>query len=185
MEFLFYESSKIVGKRWWRLFGLLFNNSFLVIAIYRIDRSLYLLLGSAWAFLRFLLSPIAFLAGPWTGRGQCTIHYQAEIGKGLRILHPEFGIVVTSATVAGKNLILTGGNLIGSKGKQLEKGDILIGDGVLLGGNAILLGPIKVSDNVKIGAASIALEDIQADDVVFGVPAQSLFRRRNSKFKKG
>lgn len=174
IDFLIYETSKIVNNRWWRLFGVLFSNSFLVIAIYRIDRSLFLLFGNLWAFLRFVLSPFSFLFGPWSGRWQCTIHYQADIGKGFKVLHPELGIVITKYTIAGENFTLTGGNLIGSK-RKCEFGDISIGNNVLLGGNATVLGPIKIKDNVKIGAGSVALKDIQTNDVVFGVPAKSLF----------
>jgi len=42
----------------------------------------------------------------------------------------------------------------------------------------VVLGPIKLEDNVKIGAGSVALNDTRANDVVFGVPAVSLFRRK-------
>ena len=178
IEFLVHEFNKIVGRNWSTALGFLFGASFITIAVFRIDRCLFLLLGKPWVFLRALFSPIAFLIGPWTARGHCSIDYQAEIDRGLQILHPELGIFVTAQTIAGKNLILTGGNLIGSKRRNVKKGDIIIGDDVLLGANAVVLGPIKIDNNVKIGASSIAMNDIKPNDVVFGVPAKSLFTRK-------
>ena len=180
LEFLRSEISLMVNRRWWRWFGVLFGTSFLIIAIYRFDRALFLLLGRLWILLRILLSPVAFVLGPWTGRWHCTIHYQAEIDKGLRILHPELGILVTKYAVAGKSLTLTGGNLIGGK-RGLKFGDITIGDNVILGAQAVVLGPIKIGNNTIIGAGSVALENVGDDNVIFGVPAHPLFTRQQPK----
>lgn len=178
LGYLKYEASKFVGPRWWRSVTFFLSDAFIVVAVYRLDRSLFLLLGNLWVGLRIVLSPVSFLFGPWIKRGHCTIDYRADIGPGIKVLHPELGILVTGYTVAGKNLILTGGNLIGSKRRNVKSGDILIGDDVLLGANAVVLGPIKLGNNVKIGAGSVALDNSPADNVLFGVPAKSLFHRK-------
>ena len=180
LVFLRFEVSLMVNRRWWRWFGVVFSTSFLIVAIYRCDRALFLLLGRPWIFIRVLLSPIAFVLGPWIGRWHCTIHYQAAIDKGLRILHPELGILVTKYAVAGQCLTLTGGNLIGGK-RGLQFGDITIGDNVILGAQAIVLGPIKIGNNTIVGAGSVALENVGNDNVLFGVPAHPLFNRRQPK----
>jgi len=69
------------------------------------------------------------------------IHYQANIGKGLMILHASLGVVISKYAVCGEHFMLTGGNCIGGR-KALKPGDVYLGNHVSLGANAVVLGPI-------------------------------------------
>ena len=102
--------------------------------------------------------------------GNHDINYQAEIGKGLLILHPGLGIVVSGYTIAGDYLTLTGGNCIGIR-QSVNRGDLVIGDGVYLGANAVILGPVKIGDQVVIGAGAVVIHDAPDNAILVGVPA--------------
>lgn len=98
------------------------------------------------------------------------IHYRAQIGRGLKILHASLGVVVSGNAVIGEQLTLTGGNCIGERGK----GTLCIGNNVTLGANAVILGPVHIGDNVQIGAGAVVIHDAIDNAVLGGVPAHSL-----------
>lgn len=168
MAFLFYELKQMNNTRWWRWFSCWFSTSFWAIASYRLDRFFYLLLGRGWSGIRIILSPIFFLFRPWFGISE--IHYRAEIGKGLIVLHPDLGVVISSKAIIGDHLTLVGGNCIGGR-KKLSPGDLLIGDHVSLGANAVILGPVKVGNYVEVGAGAVVVKDVPDHAIVAGVPA--------------
>jgi serine O-acetyltransferase len=148
IDFLFYELNKMNNTRWWRWLGCWFTTSFLVIASYRMSRCFYLAFGGKlFVAIKLILSPVLFIIRPWIGDHE--IHYRADIGKGLSVLHPSLGIVVSAATTAGQNLVLTGGNCIGGR-RSVRHGDIIIGDNTNLGANAVILGPIRLGNNIQI-----------------------------------
>lgn len=169
---LWFEIGLMVNHRWWRLYSCFFSASFFAIACYRVDRCLYLALGPAWQVIRQALSPVTFLLGPWTGT--CEIHYKADIGKGFQILHPALGVVVSAYAEVGTHFVLTGGNCIGRRRGGPATGAISIGDRVLLGANAVVLGPIRIGNDVTVAAGSVALHDIRDGVTVGGVPAKVL-----------
>ena len=171
---LAYETRKLVGSSWWRWGNIWFTESFEAIASYRINRAAFLALGPVWQAARVVTAPARFGLRPWLSG--CEINYQADIGRGVRILHPTLGVVVSGHTVAGKNLILVGGNCIGGK-KALKPGDIRIGNNVLLGANASVIGPITVGDNVRLGAGAVVVRDVPEGEVLLAPQAQ----RRASK----
>ncbi len=171
IKFLAIEASLKNSGRWWRWLGCWFTPAFWVIASYRFDRSCHLLFGRAWPVLRIGLAPVRFITHPW--RGHSEIHYGADIGQGLRILHPALPVVVSKHLVAGKNLTLIGGNMIGGR-RDLEEGDLIIGHNVELGVYAVVLGPSRIGDNVKIGAGTVVLSDAEDNAVLFGMPARRL-----------
>jgi len=156
---------------YWRWVSCWFTQPFLAVASYRFNRSLYLLVGQSWSILRLFLSPIRLLISPWGGRTE--IHYRADIGKGLLILHPSVGIVVSGKAIIGENLTLTGGNIIGAKGK-LESGDLMIGNNCSLGANAVILGPVSIGNDVRIGAGAVVIHDAPDNAVLVGVPAKNV-----------
>jgi serine O-acetyltransferase len=171
MAHLAYEVRLLTNKRWWRWLTCWLTTPFWAVASYRVSRACYLLLGRGHVVLRFALSPLLFLLRPWFG-GQ-DIHYRADIGRGLLILHPALGVVVSGHTRAGKDLILTGGNCIGVAG-TIGDGELVIGDNVTLGANAVILGPIRVGNNVWVGAGAVVTRNAGDDQVLVGVPAVPL-----------
>ena len=101
------------------------------------------------------------------------IHYKADIGKGLKILHGACGVVVSGKTIAGEGLTLTGGNFIGGR-KGTQEGDIFIGNNVNLGANAVILGPITLGNHIEIGAGAVVVKDFPSHSILAGVPAKLL-----------
>jgi serine acetyltransferase len=174
LEYLLFELRLMNNIRWWRWLNCWFSPSFWVIASYRLDRFFYLAFGRMWPAIRVFLSPVLFLLRPWMGNGN--IHYRAEIGKGLRVLHPSLGVVVSGKAVCGQNLVLTGGNCIGGK-PGVREGEICIGDNVSLGANAVILGPVHVGNNVSIGAGAVVVKDASDNEVLIGVPAHPINRK--------
>ncbi len=168
---LAHETREINGTKWWRWGGVWFTDAFWAVASYRLSRTAYLALGPGWSAARVALGPVLYGLRPWSGR--CEISYKADIGRGLRVLHPTLGVVVSAKTVAGTNLILTGGNCIGAR-KALDPGAIRIGDDVVLGANATILGPIFVADRTKVGAGAVLVRDTEAEDVVAAPAPQRL-----------
>ncbi len=171
LEFLWYELSLLVNSHKWRWVSCLFSPNFHSVAAYRLDRFFYLLLGRAWPAIRVILSPILFFFHPWFGR--CEIHYRAQIDRGLKILHPALGVVISGHARIGKNLTLTGGNCLGNRLSGSEPA-LILGDYVELGANAVVIGPAVVGSHVKIGAGAVVVKDICDHQVVVGVPARPI-----------
>ncbi len=172
LRYLAADANRIVNGKWWRLYGLPFSSGFHAVALYRFDRCLYLALGRAWTVLRLLLAPVSFLLSPWI-RGS-ELHYKADIGPGILILHPSLGVVVSAYSVIGQNVMFTGGNCIGVRGANRRGPAIELGDHVIMGVNAVILGPLRVGSRVTIGANSAVLHDIPDGVSVGGVPAHPL-----------
>lgn len=156
LSHLAYETTALTRGKPWRWTNIWFSDVWWATASYRFSRTAYLALGRGWPAMRVVLGPALFALRPWAGR--CEIHYQADIGRGLRVLHPTLGAVVSGKTVAGEYLVLVGGNCIGGR-KALDHGAIRIGDNVLLGANACVMGPCQIGDDVRIGAGAIVVKD--------------------------
>jgi serine acetyltransferase len=168
LRFLRADLERIVNGRWWRNFGAIFSPGFAAVAFYRLDRAAYLALGSRWPVLRLLLSPLIALVRPWVG--SCEIHYRAEIGPGLLVLHPTLGVVVSGQAIAGPRLTLTGGNCLGMRGQADNR--LVIGARVDFGANSTALGPLAIGDDVRVGAGAVVVDDVASGSSVAGVPAR-------------
>jgi serine O-acetyltransferase len=164
---LYHELKRMNNTRWWRWLSCWFTVGFWSMATYRIERSLYLLLGNGYSVVRIILSPVIFLLSPWLGRLE--IHYRANIGEGMIILHPSLGAVVNAASIIGTNLTLSGGNCIGGR-KKMNPGDIKIGNNVTLGINAVVLGPVKIGNNVEISPGAVVTNDVEDNKIVVAIP---------------
>lgn len=104
------------------------------------------------------------------------IHPGATIGRGFFVDHGS-GVVIGETTIIGDNCVLFHNVTLGGTGKHKGKRHPTIGSDVLIGTGAILLGPITVGDNVKIGANSyIFMRDVPSNCTVAGVPAQIVKR---------
>jgi serine O-acetyltransferase len=105
------------------------------------------------------------------------IHPGARIGKGFFIDHGA-GVVIGETAEIGDNCVLFHNVTLGGTGKHHGKRHPTLGSNVLVGTGAILLGPIEVGDNVRIGANSfIIMRDVPSDCTVAGTPARIV--RRN------
>lgn len=160
----------MVNGRWWRWLSVPWQPGVLSIVGYRASRCLWLALGRRWQVLHTLLAPARLALRPFAAGLE--LHYEADIGPGLRILHPSLGVVVSARTVAGRNLVLTGGNCIGTR-PGMPAGGLRLGDDVTLGANAVVLGPCAVGDRVVVGAGSVLVGDAPDDTTMVGAPARA------------
>jgi serine O-acetyltransferase len=99
------------------------------------------------------------------------IHPGAIIGSGLFIDHG-MGVVIGETTEIGDNVTLFQGVTLGGTGKQRGKRHPTIGNHVVVGAGAKVLGPITIGDYVKIGANSVVLQDVPDHSTVVGIPGR-------------
>jgi serine O-acetyltransferase len=99
------------------------------------------------------------------------IHPSAMIGSGLFIDHG-MGVVIGETTEIGDNVTLFQGVTLGGTGKQRGKRHPTIGNHVVVGAGAKVLGPITIGDYVKIGANSVVLQDVPDHSTVVGIPGR-------------
>lgn len=115
-------------------------------------------------FLARLLSQISrFFTG-------IEIHPGATIGKGLFIDHG-MGVVIGETTEIGDDVLIYHGVTLGGTGKDTGKRHPTVGNNVVIGCGAKVLGPINIGNNVKIGANSVVLKDVPDDSTTVGIPA--------------
>jgi len=103
------------------------------------------------------------------------IHPGAEIGSEFFIDHGS-GVVIGETTIIGDNCTIYSGVVLGGTSIKKEKRHPTIGDNVVIGTGAKVLGPITVSDNVRIGANSVVVNDVPSNSVVVGVPGKIVSR---------
>ncbi|MEM1074967.1 MAG: serine O-acetyltransferase [Pseudomonadota bacterium] len=99
------------------------------------------------------------------------IHPAARIGKGIMIDHAH-SIVIGETAVVGDNVSMLHSVTLGGTGKEEEDRHPKIGDGVLIGAGAKVLGNIKVGHCSRIAAGSVVLEEVPECKTVAGIPAR-------------
>ena len=99
------------------------------------------------------------------------IHPAAKIGRGLFIDHGT-GVVIGETAEVGDNCTLYQGVTLGGTGKDKGKRHPTLGNNVMVGSGAKILGPFKIGNNVKIAANAVVLEAIPDDCTAVGVPAR-------------
>ena len=156
------------------------------IIAYRLSHFLY---GHKRFFLARLVSQLArFFTG-------IEIHPGAVIGKGLFIDHG-MGVVIGETAEVGDNVTIYHGVTLGGTGKHKGKrhptignnvligtgakvlGPITVGNNVLIGTGAKVLGPITVGDNAKIGANSVVLHNVPEDATAVGIRAKNILKNK-------
>ena len=107
------------------------------------------------------------------------IHPGAKIGKNLFIDHG-MGVVIGETSEVGDDVTLYQGVTLG--GTSLEKGKRhpTLGNGVIVGSGAQILGPITVSDAARVGANAVVLQDVPLGATVVGIPAKIVMGRDKS-----
>lgn len=103
------------------------------------------------------------------------IHPGAKIGKGLLIDHGS-GVVIGETAEIGDNCTIYQGVTLGGTGKDHGKRHPTLGDNVLVGAGAKILGPFRVGNNSKIAANAVVLEEVPDDSTAVGVPARVVKR---------
>jgi len=140
---------------------------FHILIYYRIAHILY---KHKIYFLARLISQIGrFFTG-------IEIHPGAKIGKRLFIDHG-MGIVIGETAEIGNDCTIYHQVTLGGTGKDILKRHPTIGNNVIIGAGAKLLGPIIVGDNVKIGAGAVVLKNIENNSTVVGVPGDRIIKR--------
>ena len=104
----------------------------------------------------------------WTG---IEIHPGAKIGRGLFIDHG-MGVVIGETTEIGDNVTIYQGVTLGGTGKETGKRHPTIGNNVMIGCGAKVLGPFTVGDNSKIASNAVVLSEVPANSTCVGVPAR-------------
>lgn len=99
------------------------------------------------------------------------IHPGAEVGKGLFIDHG-MGVVIGETTIIGENVTLFQGVTLGGTGKERGKRHPTLGNNVVVGTGAKILGNINIGDNVNIGANAVVIRDVPPNSTVVGVPGR-------------
>ncbi|MBH0193210.1 MAG: serine O-acetyltransferase [Nitrospira sp.] len=99
------------------------------------------------------------------------IHPSAKIGTGFFIDHG-MGVVIGETAEIGDYVTLFQGVTLGGTGKERGKRHPTLGNHVVVGAGAKILGGIKIGDNVKIGANSVVLKNVPSNSTVIGVPAR-------------
>lgn len=106
------------------------------------------------------------------------IHPGAKIGKGLFIDHGS-GVVIGETTEIGDNCTIYQNVTLGGTGKDTGKRHPTLGNNVMVGAGARVLGPFKVGDNSKIAANAVVLSEVPPNCTAVGVPARVV--RRNGQ----
>lgn len=163
-----------------RIQAALFSSGFHAITLYRLAHFLW---KKDWHTLaRFISLITRFLTG-------IEIHPAAVIGRGFFIDHG-MGVVIGETTTIGnnvtlyQNVTLGGTNLFDQTGKNTSKRHPDVGDNVVIGASAQILGPIKIGNNAKIGAGAIVVKDVEENATMIGYSAHKSEKENinNKKF---
>lgn len=103
------------------------------------------------------------------------IHPGAAIGKGVFIDHG-MGVVIGETAIIGDYTLIYQGVTLGGTGKESGKRHPTLGENVVVGAGAKVLGNIDIGANVRIGAGSVVLRDVPANCTVVGIPGRIVYR---------
>lgn len=136
---------------------------------------------SHWMYKKKLFTPARVVSQFFRFFTGIEIHPGAKIGKGLFIDHG-MGVVIGETTEIGDNCLIYQGVTLGGTGKDVGKRHPTLGNNVMVGAGARVLGPFVVGDNVKIAANAVVLETIPPNSTAVGVPARVITRKDSSHF---
>lgn len=131
-----------------------------------------------WFYERGMFTVARIISQRARSKTGIEIHPGAKIGKGLFIDHG-MGVVIGETAIIGNDCLLYQGVTLGGTGKDKGKRHPTLGDNVLVGAGAKVLGPFKVGSNVKIAANAVVLNAIPDNCTAVGVPARVV--RRNGR----
>jgi serine O-acetyltransferase len=103
------------------------------------------------------------------------IHPGAQIGHSIFIDHG-MGVVIGETAIIGDYCLIYQGVTLGGTGKESGKRHPTLGENVVIGAGAKVLGNIQLGNNVRIGAGSVVLRDVPSDCTVVGIPGRIVYR---------
>ena len=103
------------------------------------------------------------------------IHPAAKLGPGLFIDHG-MGVVIGETAEVGENVTLLQGVTLGGTSLRREKRHPTLGDNVVVGAGAKIIGAFKIGDGSRIGAGSVVVREVPTNSVVVGVPGRVTYR---------
>lgn len=121
--------------------------------------------------LRPLALPVRSIAMAWSG---AEIHPAARLGPGFVLVHSS-GVVIGPGSRVGRNCRMHQGATLGDPGldwRGEKAGFPIVGDDVILGAHAVVLGPCRIGDGAVVGANSVVSRDVAANTAVAGSPAE-------------
>lgn len=130
--------------------------------------------------LRGLARYLSQCARFWTG---VEIHPGAQIGRRFFIDHA-MGVIIGETTVIGDDCVLYQNVTLGGTGKETGKRHPTLGNNVMVGVGAAVLGSITIGDNSKIGGGSVVVKDVPPNCTVVGVPGHIVVQDGVSTAKK-
>ena len=130
--------------------------------------------------MKFLARFLSQLARFFTG---IEIHPGAKIGKGFFIDHG-MGVVIGETCEIGDNVLLYQGVTLGGTGKGSGKRHPTVGNNVMVGAGAKVLGPVVIGDNAKIGGGSVVVKDVPPYMTAVGVPARCTAQEEEEQKRK-
>jgi serine O-acetyltransferase len=137
-----------------------------VLVFYRIAHRLW---NRGWTTTaRFIMHVARFLTG-------IEIHPAARLGPGLFIDHG-MGVVIGETAEVGANVTLLQGVTLGGTSLKREKRHPTLGDNVVVGAGAKIIGAFKIGDGSRIGAGSVVVREVPPNSVVVGVPGRVTYR---------
>lgn len=130
--------------------------------------------------LRGLARYLSQCARFWTG---VEIHPGAQIGRRFFIDHA-MGVIIGETTIIGDDCVLYQNVTLGGTGKESGKRHPTLGNNVMVGVGAAVLGSITIGDNSKIGGGSVVVKDVPPNCTVVGVPGHIVVQDGVSTSKK-
>lgn len=137
-----------------------FHTGLQAVSMYRLSHKLWL------EGKKLEAREVNYVAHQITG---CDIHPGATIGKRFFVDHAT-GVVIGETAIVGDDVMIYQGVTLGGVSTSKGKRHPTIGNHVVIGANASVLGNITIGNNVRIGAGSVVLKDVPDDCTVVGVP---------------
>lgn len=142
----------------------------------------YRLAHKMWTSSDLLKTPARVLSQAVRGVTGIEIHPGAQIGRRFFIDHG-MGIVIGATTEIGDDCMLYHGVTLGGTSTDTDaKRHPTLGDRVVVGAGAKVLGPITLGDDARVGANAVVVKDVPADSTAVGIPAKLAGRRHDASF---
>ena len=133
-----------------------------------------------WCFkLKFIAKIISYFGRIFTG---IEIHPAAKIGKNMFIDHGH-GVVIGETSEIGNNVLIYHGVTLGGNSLNKGKRHPTIGNNVIIGAGAKILGPLIIGDSARVGANAVVTKSVKANSTVMGIPAKIVIKSKENKEK--